>query len=147
MMNSEYYNQHYNQYHNQYQAQYDSNSPEMFYSGQPPYDRDRTTGSTSSAAKQISNLFLDANHILSPEPFTRDHLLAAAEKIHAERFTTRPKQPKIVQKIQLENRKKENEKRFSPKQRAGNRLPDLGGETLIFGTAIRTKPILPSIRK
>ena len=74
--------------------------------------------------------------------------MAAADKIHAERFTTRPKQPKIVQKIQLENRKKENEKRFAQtKQRAGNRLPDLGGETLIFGTAIRTKPILPSIRK
>ena len=141
-MNSQYYNQ----YHNQYQAQYDSNSPELLYSAQPPYDRDRTTGK-SSAVKQISNLFSDANHILSPEPFTRDHLLAAAEKIHAERFTTRPKQPKIVQKIQLENRKKENEKRFAQKQRAGNRLPDLGGETLIFGTAIRTKPILPSIRK
>ena len=142
MMNSQYYNQ----YHNQYHAQYDSNSPEMFYSAQPPYDRDRTTGKLKCQKADLK-LFLDANHILSPEPFTRDHLLAAAEKIHAERFTTRPKQPKIVQKIQLENRKKETEKRFAQKQRAGNRLPDLGGETLIFGTAIRTKPILPSIRK
>ena len=40
MLNSQYYNQ----YHNQYHSQYDSNSPELFYSGQPPYDRDRTTG-------------------------------------------------------------------------------------------------------
>ena len=41
MMNSQYYNQ----YHNQYHAQYDTHSPEMFYSAQPNYDRDRTTGS------------------------------------------------------------------------------------------------------